>query len=330
MKHSLLLAGAALSVLAPMSSSHAEERVLEVTGVVDVLMVPYDVPAQGELTFTAFITEETDVSVVEDEVPFGEYGYYDSVKQVSIEVVDNNNEQLVFSDTFVFPSMSIDDEEYGPSEGAISFFMPDAVSGDWIQPNATWYGAKLSDSQDSISLRIVALGLSPLLGIISEGDIYMPEINYEQDYPLFASVEPFPTLNEGSLLYPFTYAISDEFSDNDGPQFPTAIYGIATNVRYLAVDEDGDGVVDSEDACAVSLLDEQVTLNGQLLTVDNVVDGNGCSIMDHYAACAAEQSNGGTLGYSGASYCEQQVAYQLYREGLIDYADVRALRNALR
>ncbi|MBY6063804.1 hypothetical protein [Pseudidiomarina sediminum] len=330
MKHSFLVAGAALSMLAPISSSHAEERVLEVTGVVDILMVPYEVPEQGELTFTALITEDTAVPVIDEDTPFGDYGYYDAVKQVSIEVVDNT-EQLVFSDTFVFPLTSIDDEEYGPNEGAISLFMPDAVTSDWIQPNATWYGAKVNDSQTSISLRVVALGLSPLLSLINDGgDPYMPEIDYQQDYPLFASLIPFPTLKEGSLVYPFTYAVSDELSENEEPEFSIGVYGIATNLRYLDVDADGDGVVDSEDACAISLLDEQVTLKGQLLTVENVVDGNGCSVMDHYAACEATQGEGGFLAYSGASYCEQQVAYQLYREGLIDYSDVRALRNALR
>lgn len=330
MKHSFLVAGAAVSVLAPLSSSHAEERVLEITGMVEELVVPYEIPAQGELTFTALITEETEVSLMdEDDIAFGEYGYYDAVEQVSIEVVDNN-EQLVFSDTFVFPPTPIDDEEYGPSEGVISLFMPDAAASFWVQPNAIWYGAKRNDIQENTSFRIVGLGVSPVLGIINDGELYMPDINYDQNYPLFASLEPFPTLNEGPLIYPFIYAVSDELSANEEPDFSIGVYGIATNLRYIDVDADGDGVVDSEDACAISLLDEQVTLKGQLLTVENVVDGNGCSVMDHYAACETEQGEGGFLAYNGASYCEQQVAYQLYREGLIDYADVRELRTALR
>ncbi|RUO74501.1 hypothetical protein CWI80_03940 [Pseudidiomarina sediminum] len=101
--------------------------------------------------------------------------------------------------------------------------------------------------------------------------------------------------------------------------------------QVLLADADHDGIADELDACLTTDLSETVTLNGVNSGVANVLDSTGCSIMDHYAACDAEQSSGaGWLGYQGASYCETQVGYDLYREGLISYMELRLLRNALR
>lgn len=101
--------------------------------------------------------------------------------------------------------------------------------------------------------------------------------------------------------------------------------------QVLLADADHDGIADELDACSSTDLSATVMLNGIDSGVENVLDSTGCSIADHYAACDAEQSSGaGWLGYQGASYCETQVGYDLYREGLISYMELRMLRNALR
>ncbi|RUO74615.1 hypothetical protein CWI80_04545 [Pseudidiomarina sediminum] len=124
--------------------------------------------------------------------------------------------------------------------------------------------------------------------------------------------------------------IGDPYAEPDESLYVDFIFtGYTTRIQALINDADDDGIADEVDQCDASLLDETVSFDGVDSGVTNVVDANGCSVMDHYAACEAEQQGSGFLGYSGASYCEQQVAYQLYRDGLIDYADVRALRNAL-
>lgn len=105
----------------------------------------------------------------------------------------------------------------------------------------------------------------------------------------------------------------------------------STQVGYygLVEDSDNDGVADADDRCEASLLDETVVFDGVNSGVTNHLDAQGCSIMDHYASCETEQSARGFLGYRGPTQCEMLMGYQLYREGLIDYTELRMLRNAL-
>ncbi|WP_126775150.1 hypothetical protein [Pseudidiomarina sediminum] len=95
------------------------------------------------------------------------------------------------------------------------------------------------------------------------------------------------------------------------------------------VDADGDGIADADDQCPATLEGDTVWFDGVNSGVTNHVDANGCAISDHYASCEAEAQSGGLMGYSGPSYCETQMGYQLYRAGLIDYTELRMLRNAL-
>lgn len=105
-------------------------------------------------------------------------------------------------------------------------------------------------------------------------------------------------------------------------------FGVARSISVESLDTDQDGVADWDDHCASSDLSATVVFDGEHDSgVTNYTDASGCTIMDHYASCAEPTSS--FFSYSGPSYCEQQVAYQLYREGVIDYADVRALRSAL-
>ncbi|CAB0151116.1 hypothetical protein PSI9734_01530 [Pseudidiomarina piscicola] len=116
--------------------------------------------------------------------------------------------------------------------------------------------------------------------------------------------------------------------------------GIATSIvgTLDVFDTDGDGIADDVDVCSVSILDETVMFDGWLNSgVTNYVDESGCSIMDHYAACEAEEEEQPSSPWgwfqpvsSGPSYCETQVVYGLQSDGVIDHMEGRMLRNALR
>lgn len=101
-------------------------------------------------------------------------------------------------------------------------------------------------------------------------------------------------------------------------------------------DFDGDGVNNLNDACMFSLTDETVMFDWVDSGVTNYTDESGCTIMDRYAACVAEQEEQPSSPwgwfqplYSGPSYCEKQVAYGLVNDGIISYAESRMLRSAL-
>lgn len=108
---------------------------------------------------------------------------------------------------------------------------------------------------------------------------------------------------------------------------------IVNELHYsdVADDDDADGVANEQDLCPDSLLADYVMFDSGSSGVPNYLDDEGCSIMDHYANCEASTSSSGTrwFSYSGPSQCEIQVGYQLYRDGLIDYTELRLLRNAL-
>lgn len=108
---------------------------------------------------------------------------------------------------------------------------------------------------------------------------------------------------------------------------------IVDELQYseVANDDDMDGIANEGDLCPDSLLADYVMFESGSSGVPNYLDDEGCSIMDHYANCEASTSSSGTrwFSYSGPSQCEIQVGYQLYRDGLIDYTELRLLRNAL-
>lgn len=321
-------AGVALCAFIPCTSVLAENRVLEITGDVEVITVPYDAIGAGEnLTFKAYVFEETEAAELNNEIPFIDYGYEYSVTQVSIEVMTDEGE-TVFSDSvsFQLPHNLSDTQVEQPTDYTYSMFSEHPHGPSWAHQHATWFG---TSNASPMQARQVELGLSFLSRLIAGEAYYQPSVDYAEETLLFVEDSLFPTFIEGSLVYPFRYHLSNDFG-GDASDLRPGIFGYATHLRYVVLDADGDGILDVDDNCVVSHTDDFVTLNGQLLTVENVVDAEGCTVMDHYAACEAEQGESGFLGYSGASYCEQQVAYQLYREGLIDYADVRELRTALR
>ncbi|MBY6063802.1 hypothetical protein [Pseudidiomarina sediminum] len=108
-----------------------------------------------------------------------------------------------------------------------------------------------------------------------------------------------------------------------------SMQGFVNRISALLGDADGDGVDDGIDACLDSQQGGEVALGPFNSGVDNVMGGDGCSLVDRYMACQADEYDAGApwLSYSGPSYCEQQVAYDAYREGMIDYTEVRLLRT---
>ena len=192
------------------------------------------------------------------------------------------------------------------------------------------------------------------LGAVSEfyfwdGGPFTPEeaTAFLQPEPLFASYGGFPTFRVGDNVQPIDLYIDrstpPNFGDNptnEPPQenpddYYAVFYGYTTTISALIQDIDGDGVPDETDSCIESLTDETVIfLGGYDSGVANQVDESGCTIMDRYAACAAEEQPSTPAGptfsaYTGPSYCETQVAYGLQSEGMIDFTDSRTLRNAL-
>lgn len=104
----------------------------------------------------------------------------------------------------------------------------------------------------------------------------------------------------------------------------------------LNEDFDDDGISNLNDSCMFSLTDETVMFDWVDSGVTNYVDESGCTIMDRYAACEAEEATQPTSPwgwfqpvYSGPTYCERQVVYGLQDDGIIDYTEGRMLRNAL-
>lgn len=105
----------------------------------------------------------------------------------------------------------------------------------------------------------------------------------------------------------------------------------AHTVRYVVLDEDGDGVTDDIDQCPASVVTTTVMFGWLDSGVTNAVDANGCTISDRYMDCQEIVAAAATdiPSFQGPTYCEMQVTYSLYHDGLVDYSDVRQLRNSM-
>lgn len=157
------------------------------------------------------------------------------------------------------------------------------------------------------------------------GDVVVLDIGRDSDYPMFQTVTNQPNAFNSTLII-------------SGPATGNAWATILLNVHtlsYEATDDDGDGVSNEFDLCSTSLTDETVWFDGWYDSgVANVVNADGCTVMDHYAACALEEESSTTtrrfLSFNtGPSYCEKQVAYELVADGTIDYTTARQLCDAL-
>ena len=165
----------------------------------------------------------------------------------------------------------------------------------------------------------------------------------EQETPtqLYAATDGFPQFLLGETEQVIDLYIDrsiDPFSENPEAQeqdeYSASLYGYITSISALINDFDGDGIADEVDACEASILGETVLFDGWYDSgVTNYVDDSGCSVMDHYAACEAEEQEAPRRGIrsvrSGPSSCEKAVSYDLVADGVISYAEARALREAL-
>ncbi|RUO50107.1 hypothetical protein CWE21_02995 [Pseudidiomarina aquimaris] len=146
---------------------------------------------------------------------------------------------------------------------------------------------------------------------------------------LFSSFSPEPML----LAEP-TQAQFSSHLDLYSPYAHDDAYGSLLSVNTIYPDDDEDGYPNNVDACPVSIMDETVLFDGWYDSgVTNHMDDSGCSITDHYAACEAEEQEAPRRGIrsvrSGPSSCEKAVSYDLVADGVISYAEARALREAL-
>ncbi|MGQ4277594.1 hypothetical protein ACQ5ES_11150 [Pseudidiomarina sp. E22-M8] len=174
------------------------------------------------------------------------------------------------------------------------------------------------------------------LGYSLNNESYLAYFNIQDNVrtTIFSQLTAFPRFQE-ILNEPDAYE-SLLIIDNGAGFNESWVYVGVHTLRYFIQDADGDGVADTLDTCPASLLDPNTMFGAIDSGVQNYVDANGCSIMDHYAKCEAEEAAAPTSPwgwfqpvYSGPSHCEKQVAYNLVSDGVIDYSEARMLRNAL-
>lgn len=146
---------------------------------------------------------------------------------------------------------------------------------------------------------------------------------------MFSDFSGYPQLI--NVLNPgYTFSGWIQNSDYEMQQYTGAVTSVLT---YLP-DDDLDGVMNDVDTCPVSIMDETVMFKGWYDSgVTNYVDASGCTVADHYAACAVEEQEAPVRGIrsvrSGPSNCEKAVSYDLVADGVISYSEARMLRNAL-
>ncbi len=117
---------------------------------------------------------------------------------------------------------------------------------------------------------------------------------------------------------------SDIFSGEDGKTYE--FYSVARDqtdnledkdavaeaVTFINIDQDGDGIPDYDDACLNSYLSPTVIIDGCDTGVNNLLDANGCTIIDHIVECAAGASNHGDF-----VSCVANLTNNLKKEGII-------------
>ncbi len=81
-------------------------------------------------------------------------------------------------------------------------------------------------------------------------------------------------------------------------------------------DGDGDGLIDECDACPSSDLRSTIVIDGCNSEVANVLDGDGCTMLDHIAQCAADARNHGAF-----VSCVAHLTNEWKRAGLISGAE---------
>ncbi|MBY6063688.1 thrombospondin type 3 repeat-containing protein [Pseudidiomarina sediminum] len=287
-----------IGVIAP---AHAQKVLLEVSGQVQGVMLSGTSPEEESVPYDGSVLVRM---VFDTAIPY---------QGIGVNTVRANN-NLISADVVLFD---------GLGEPLTSFPMP--VPTLVPEQSATIaYDVGGTDDEFDVTWELSAADAASLG--YHEVNFFLMPIGCEQ---LFQPGTGWPMIYEISPPS-VPYYLSLRLTNADGYE---QINVIVDSVSYseLVDDVDNDGVPDEVDVCPESLLTEFVHFDSGSSGVPNYVDEDGCSIMDHYANCEATTSSSGAhwFSYSGPSQCEIQVGYQLYRDGLIDYTELRLLRNAM-
>jgi len=305
MKFRYLIASSLL--LLPLTSVFAQNVTLEWSG--EVLESSGDTPIQAGTTFTASATFDT------TQTPYDVF-YYEPFLSTTHRYIET---MLEFSFTI-----------YDPSGQPMSLTVPNNFG---VAVDSAIYG-------EYVDFEMRETGQSYIFG-----DVYFPhptsgyqnlwfsvqDVSESEDNAVLTSLDGFPTFNQFSVGS--EEGISGQiyvYTEGDGRE---NFFLNITQLGEVAVDEDGDGVAGDADLCPISNTDEAVSFGDLTVDVENAFDANGCSIMDHYAACVVPEEEQPVRGIrsvrSGPSSCEKAVAYDLVADGVISYAEARILRSAL-
>ncbi|MDN7134436.1 hypothetical protein [Pseudidiomarina terrestris] len=231
-------------------------------------------------------------------------------------------------------------QHYENAVGTMNFSLSSPNSGVGAPLNANYSGTVnevvYSKGVAGDSLQIEAIFDTVFaFPVTARGMIHIEQI----EQPFIELSGLFPGVLTGSYSATIEFAREVYERDATEPFSRFAGAGTVTSVvgTLAAFDTDRDGVIDDLDLCSASLVEETVIFGGWLDSgVTNYTDESGCTIMDRYAACEAEEATQPTSPwgwfqpvYSGPTYCEQQVVYGLQDDGIIDYTEGRMLRNAL-
>jgi hypothetical protein len=317
-------------LLAGLSTAVAEERILVVEGTLEPgqLSVTNNFPVDNYESITGFRTEitfETDLMIYRDignelGKEFDNDGY-GAIKAIEVFFLDANDDVVPQT---VFPTSIPIFEPQGGSEGNDydfqfqNFF---AAGEDQIDSDRRY--------QDSNPERCY---IGSVCSVSFTFDVFEEALPFVVDDG--QTVVPVEYFGDAAHSSRFNYNLMS-FENNMITEASIGFDGVLTHTIYLTYpDTDNDGVTDNLDQCVVSLADETVMFGEYDSNVTNYVDESGCTIMDHYAACEADQEEQGFTRrsfsfYRGPSYCEKQVAYGLVSDGIIDYSEARMLRDAL-
>lgn len=90
------------------------------------------------------------------------------------------------------------------------------------------------------------------------------------------------------------------------------------------LDTDGDGILDEADACPASQLDPSIVFSGVDSGVDNLLQVDGCTLRDEFAAaCTSPHGNHGAF-----VMCIADVSDSLRRAGVLSGREAGAVRRA--
>lgn len=240
----------------------------------------------------------------------------------SVPLDDSSPTSKIYSDAVISVEIRLYDEQDQLVEGPEAIFDGDDPENAGIRPSVYF---ERTETTETVRIQEI---FSPSATIFWFGSILQGPAG-----SLFADFSGFPQFVEGPVQ-----GVENGYTHFDSGQSQEMVhfdvFGPVSSLSYLVLDADGDGVVDSADACPVSIMDETVLFDGWYDSgVTNYVDANGCTVTDHYAACEAEEQEAPTRGIrsvrSGPSSCEKAVSYDLVADGVISYSEARALRDAL-